>query len=148
MKKGVDYIGVGCGAMVFNNEGKVFLSKRGKKSRNEIGKWDFPGGGVDFGEKCEDAIKREIKEEHDIEIEVIELLEFIDHIIPEEKQHWVSPSFVAKLVSGEAKIMEPEKSEEIKWEELSNINPETLSAPSKSNFNKYIEKHGYNAPNK
>ncbi len=27
MIKGKDYIGVGCGAMIFNDEGKVFLAK-------------------------------------------------------------------------------------------------------------------------
>lgn len=142
MKKGVDYIGVGCGAMIFNDEGKVFISKRGKKARNESGKWDFPGGGVKFGEKCEDAVKREIKEEHDIDVEVVEFLEVVSHIIPEEKQHWVSPSYVAKLVSGEAKIMEPEKCDEIRWVNISEIDPETLSLASKSNFLKYMENYG------
>lgn len=147
MKKGVDYIGVGCGAMIFNDEGKVFLVKRGKGARNEAGKWDFPGGGVKFGEKCEDAVKRELKEEHNISIEVIELLEVVNHIILKEKQHWVSPSYIAKLIFGEAKIMEPEKCDEIKWVNLSEINSNELSRPSKSNYLKYIEKYGYNSPN-
>jgi mutator protein MutT len=142
MIKGKDYIGVGCGAMIFNDEGKVFLSKRGKNVRNEVGKWDFPGGGVKFGEKIEDAVKREIKEEHDIDIEVTEFLEVVNHIIPEENQHWVSPSYVAKLISGKAKIMEPHKCDEIKWVKLSEIDPETLTSASRSNFNKYIEKYG------
>lgn len=141
MIKGKDYIGVGCGAMIFNDEGKVFLSKRGKNVRNEVGKWDFPGGGVKFGEKCEDAVRREVKEEHDIDIEVTEFLEVVNHIIQEENQHWVSPSYVAKLISGEAKIMEPDKCDEIKWVKLSEIDPKTLSSASRSNFDKYIEKY-------
>jgi peptidase E len=41
MKKGIDYIGVGAGAMIFNEKGEVFLAKRGPKSRNEAGKWDL-----------------------------------------------------------------------------------------------------------
>jgi len=114
-KKGVDYIGVGCGAMIFNGEGKLFLAKRGNKDKNEFGKWEFPGGGVEFGEKCEDALKREIKEEFGIDIKVLELLEVSDHIIPEENQHWVAPSYVARLSSGEAKIMEPEKCDDLAW---------------------------------
>lgn len=73
--KGKDFIGVGSGAIIFNDEGKVFIAKRGKGARNEHGKWDFPGGSVEFGEKCEDAVKREIKEEYDFEIEVIEFLD-------------------------------------------------------------------------
>jgi len=144
--KGKDYIGVGSGAMIFNSEGRVFIAKRGSKARDERGKWDFPGGGVRFGEKCADAVKREIKEEHDFEIEVIELLEVVNHILKEEGQHWVSPSFVAKYVSGEPKIIEPEKCEEIKWVELKEIQVDTLSSASRSNFEKYIEKYGYLSP--
>ena len=41
---GIDCIGVGVGAMVFNNEGKVFLAQRGSKATNERGYWEFPGG--------------------------------------------------------------------------------------------------------
>ena len=62
MKKGIDFIGVGVGAIIFNNEGKVLIAQRGLKARNEVGKWEFPGGGVKFGEICENAIKREVKE--------------------------------------------------------------------------------------
>ena len=140
--KGVDYIGVGSGAMIFNSEGKVFMSQRGPKCRNEKGKWDFPGGSVDFGEKCEEAIIREIKEEHDMDIEVVELLEVVNHIIPEEGQHWVSPSFIAKHVSGEAKIMEPEKCTGLRWTDISEVDPEMLTSTSKSNLLKYREKYG------
>jgi len=146
MKKGIDFIGVGTGAMIFNSEGKVFLAKRGEKSRNERGKWDFPGGSVDFGEKCEEAIKREIIEEYGFEIEILSLLEVVNHIIKDEGQHWVSPSFIAKHTNGTAEIKEPEKCSEIKWVNLSEIDPESLSAPSKSNLKKYIDKFGLNPP--
>jgi 8-oxo-dGTP pyrophosphatase MutT (NUDIX family) len=64
MKKGIDYIGVGVGAVIFNREGPVFLARRGKQARNESGKWEFPGGGVEFGETLEHALAREILEEY------------------------------------------------------------------------------------
>lgn len=141
MQKGVDYIGVGTGAMIFNRDGKVFLVKRGSNARNEAGKWDFPGGGVEFGEKCENAVKREIKEEFDMDIEVVELLEVVNHILPEERQHWVSPSYIANHISGEPKIMEPEKTEEIKWVDISEIDPNDLTLPSRFDLEVYKEKY-------
>lgn len=144
MKKGIDFIGVGVGAIIFDNEGKVLLAQRGAKAKNEVGKWEFPGGGVEFGETLEIAIKREIKEEFDIEIKVIEFLEVVDHILPEEKQHWVSPSYVSKLVSGCAKIVEPKKCSNFKWIKFSDIIFDTLSIASKSNYLKFIEKYGIN----
>jgi len=138
------YIGVGVGAIILNRDGKVFLTKRGPKARNEAGKWDFPGGGVEFGEKCEDAVKREIKEEFDMDIEVVELLEVVNHILPEEKQHWVSPSYVARHISGEPKIMEPDKTEEIKWADISEIDPNTLTQPSRFDLEVFKKKYGNN----
>lgn len=57
----------------------------------------MPGGSVEFNEKIEDAIIREIIEEHDFVIEPIELLCVTNHILKEEGQHWVSPSFICKI---------------------------------------------------
>jgi len=46
------------GLIIINNKGKLLLCKR-KKSNN----WQFPQGGVDTGEKSEDAALRELYEE-------------------------------------------------------------------------------------
>ncbi|MDD4990446.1 MAG: NUDIX domain-containing protein [Candidatus Pacebacteria bacterium] len=142
MKKGVDYIGVGAGAIIFNNEGKVFVAQRGPGARNEAGKWDFPGGGVEFGEKCADAVVGEIKEEFEMDIKVLEFLEVLDHFIPQEKQHWVSPSYIAKHINGEPKNIEPHKCLGFKWVDIKDINPDDLSISSRSNYNKFVEKYG------
>lgn len=140
MRKGIDFIGVGSGAVIINNQGKIFLNKRGPKARNESGKWDFPGGSVEFGEKLEDAIAREIKEEHDFLIEAIELLEVCNHIIPEENQHWVSPTFICKVKAGEPKICELEKCEEIGWFDFDEINRLELTLSSRQNYEALKEK--------
>ncbi|MBT3249859.1 MAG: NUDIX domain-containing protein [Candidatus Pacebacteria bacterium] len=112
---GKDCIGVGVGALIFNEEGKMLLALRGQKAKNEVGKWEIPGGAVEFGETIEQALKREIKEELDIEIELQEMLQLCDHIIPEDKQHWVSPTYICQVVSGVPKNLEPEKCDRIGW---------------------------------
>lgn len=115
MKRGVDYIGVGVGAVIVNERGELFFARRGPLAKNERGLWEFPGGAVEFGERMADALKREMREEYGIEIETGELLDVCDHILPEEGQHWVSPSFICRIVSGEPKILEPGKCTEIGW---------------------------------
>ena len=115
MVAGYDFIGVGVGAIVFNEEGEVFLSQRGEKAKNERGTWEFPGGSVEFGETLSDAVRREFMEEYGIEIEIVELLSVDDHILPDEGQHWVSPTYIAKLANGTATINEPEKCSAIGW---------------------------------
>ena len=131
MQKGVDYIGVGIGAVIVNSEGKMFMSKRGMAARNEAGKWEFPGGALEFGEGLEETIKREIKEEFGMEIEIVNQLEPFNHLISEEKQHWVALCFVAKIISGVPTIMEPEKSAAIGWFSLEEVEKMDLAQTAK-----------------
>jgi len=147
MKKGVDYIGVAAGVMVFNAEGKVLLAKRGPKARNERGMWEFPGGSVDFNELRIDAAKREIKEEFNIDVEIISCLHTIDHMIPEEQQHWVSSTYIARWTDGDVTLMEPEKISECIWMELADIESETLSLCTQIDLVAYREKYGNTPPN-
>ncbi len=147
MQKGVDYIGVGVGAVIINPEGQFFLAKRGPKARNESGKWDFPGGGVDFGERVEEALIREIKEEFDFDIEIIELLDVCNHILEDEKQHWVSPTFLCKVKGGEPKICEPEKCAEIGWFGLSEVEEKELTMPTQNDLGIIKDKYSNGLPN-
>jgi 8-oxo-dGTP diphosphatase len=124
VRRGVDYIGVGVGAIIVDRDGQVFLAKRGAKAQNERGLWEFPGGAVEFGETLRDAIKREIREEYGIGIDVGDLLTVTDHILPHENQHWISPSYICTIVDGTPTIIEPEKCEEIGWFALDNIPPD------------------------
>ena len=138
MKAGFDCVGVGCGALIVNEKNETLLLKRTVKTRNRSGFWSKPGGGVEFGEKIEDAVKREIKEELNVDIEIIKFLCFTESILQEEKQHWISFNYLAKIISGEVKNMEPEKHEEIKWFLLDNL-PEKLTHGSMESINEYLK---------
>ncbi len=59
-------------AVLVEHEGKFLLGKRNKK--NAFGKWIIPGGGVDFGETIEEAGIREIKEETNLDVELVKFL--------------------------------------------------------------------------
>ena len=140
MKKGVDYIGVGVGAVIVNKKGEIFLAKRGKKARNEIGKWECPGGGMKFGDTFENTIIREMKEEFDIDIEVTEALEPFNHLIPDEKQHWVALAFICKIKKGIPKILEPDKCVKISWFTLTEMAKMDLTIATKERLRQMKEK--------
>lgn len=140
MKSGIDYIGVGVGAVLVNDKGEIFITKRGQKAKNEKGKWEIPGGSVEFGETLEKALKREMREEVGVEIKLIELLGVYDHIISDEKQHWVSPTFMCKIIKGTPKILEPEKCEVIGWFTLENAQKLDLSLITKHDVKLLIKK--------
>ena len=138
MKAGIDYIGVGCGALIINDEGEFSLQKRGSASKNEAGFWSKPGGAVEYGEKVEGAVIREIKEELGIDIELVKLMGFTNHIIESENQHWISFNFLAKIVGGTPKNLEPNKIEEVRWFKLNEL-PEKLSKTTSEPINQYLE---------
>jgi 8-oxo-dGTP diphosphatase len=58
-------------AAIIINDNKFLICQRSKTDKLS-GKWEFPGGKIEPGETPEECLKREIKEELNIEIEVHE----------------------------------------------------------------------------
>ena len=54
---------LGVRAVVLDAENRVFLVRH-----SYVSGWHLPGGGVDFGETMEQAMRRELKEEGDIDL--------------------------------------------------------------------------------
>ena len=58
---------VGTGIIVRN--GKIFIGQR-PEGKPLAGLWEFPGGKLEAGETIEQCLKRELKEELDVEAEI------------------------------------------------------------------------------
>jgi len=139
VQKGKDYIGVGVGAIICNDQHQLLLCKRGSLARNERGCWECPGGSVEFGETMVAAVKREMQEELGVTIRIIKQLNAIDHLIPGDRQHWVTSGFIVQIIgSNEPKIMEPGKCDEIGWFALDNL-PAPLSIATQHSIVSYQE---------
>ena len=136
MQRGIDYIGVGVGALIVNDSGEIFLAQRGPQANNERGLWECPGGSVEFGETLTDALQREMVEEFGITIAVGDLIDLVDHILPDEGQHWVSPTYRCQIVRGEPQIREPGKCSAIGWFALDQL-PAALSQITRENLINY-----------
>ena len=57
---------------LMRKNGKILLGLR-PKGESLAGSWEFPGGKIDQGENPEQALKRELKEELDIDAEIASL---------------------------------------------------------------------------
>ena len=56
-------------AAIIKYNNKILCTQRDVSKNEEVSfKWEFPGGKVEIGECQEDALKREIKEELDIDV--------------------------------------------------------------------------------
>lgn len=94
-------INVTCAIILFDNQ--ILVTQRSEKMKLPL-KWEFPGGKLEENESDIDCIKREIKEELNIEIEVLKSLSnsiydygtFKINLIP----------FISNYVSGEIVLSE------------------------------------------
>lgn len=59
-------------AVLVQHNNKFLLGRRNKE--NAYGMWVIPGGGIDWGESAQNAGKREIKEETNLDIEIKKFL--------------------------------------------------------------------------
>lgn len=127
MKKGEDFIGVCVVYYCHDGDGNVLLSKRGARSRDEIGTWDPGGGSLEFGETIEETLRREIAEEYGASILSYEFLGYRDvHRTHDgRKTHWIALDFKVLIDPKEARNGEPEKLDAVEWFSLENL-PEPL----------------------
>jgi 8-oxo-dGTP diphosphatase len=52
-------------------------------------------------------------EEVGLKIAIDSLLCVTDHLLPVEGQHWVSPAYLGRVLAGEARNCEPEKTRDV-----------------------------------
>lgn len=113
-----------------DGRGNLLMTLR--TSVHEPGTWCPPGGHLEMGESFFNCCKREVKEEVGLDIQDLEFLGVVNNIFSSEK-HYVNIDFVAKGVSGEPIIGEPEKIGKIGWYPLDNL-PQPLMFPTTNLF--------------
>lgn len=119
-------VGVGVGAVICDEAGRVLLLRRGVQARNEQGMWACPGGALTVGESLQEAIVREVREECGLAIVVRCQLGAFDHLLPDGTQ-WVSIAYLAQVGDGgEPVVQEPGKCSACAWFVLDGL-PEPLS---------------------
>ena len=71
-------------AAIIIYDNKILCVQRGESKLNYISKkYEFPGGKIELGETKEEAIKREILEELNLEIEVRDEYMTVNHQYPD-----------------------------------------------------------------
>lgn len=92
-------------AAVIFREGKVLCVQRAEHEKEYISsKWEFPGGKVERGEDRIQALKREILEELQLEIQNLELVGTVEYTYPDF--HLVMHAYTCKIFSGEPVLTE------------------------------------------
>lgn len=106
MKAGKDFIGVGLGVIITNEQNQIYLQKRGPGCRDQVGEWELPGGELERGEDLETAAVREVEEETGLLVKIKDCV-----VIAQELylSHWLSFTYTAEVIGGEMSCREPTK---------------------------------------
>lgn len=104
-------------AAIIIDNGKYFATQRGYGEWK--GYWEFPGGKIEVNETPEDALRREIHEELETEINVGDKVCTIEYDYP--KFHLSMDCFYAKVFSGGLVLKEHEAAKWLSKSELDNV---------------------------
>ena len=96
---------------------EIFATQRGYGQWH--GWWEFPGGKMEAGESSQEALRREIREELDAEIEIGDLLETVEWDYPEF--HLTMHCFICTLLSESVHLNEHEAAAWLTKETLSTV---------------------------
>ena len=124
---------IGVGAVIVCN-GRILLEKR--KGEPGKGKWSIPGGLVELGERAEQTVIREVREETNLEVESPELIDVVDSITFDDdgriKYHFVIIDYFVKLKGGTVKAADD--AAELKWVPFSEVEKYDLTRTFKEFF--------------
>lgn len=85
------------------------------------GKLCFPGGHVEMFETAEVAVRRETIEECGLKVGKVEMIGFTEDLYRKENKHYITIFFLGEYIGGDPVTMEPEKIDQWKWYEISDL---------------------------
>ncbi|KUO75004.1 MAG: NUDIX hydrolase [Desulfosporosinus sp. BRH_c37] len=88
-------------AAIILKDNKILIAQRAPDDKL-AGKWEFPGGKIEPSETPQECLKREIREELDVEIEVLDF--FGESIYTYHSGTIQLMAFWCKLISGDLKL--------------------------------------------
>ena len=76
--KGVSFPGITTVFICHDGNGRIFLTRRSQNTRDEHGRWDVGGGGLKHGQSLEQNLRREVKEEYNVDPLQVDFVGYVE----------------------------------------------------------------------
>lgn len=138
---GKAHIKVGCEAYITKGN-KVLLGLR--KNTFGAGTWALPGGHLEFLERADECLSREIKEEMNLNVPThdMELLALTDDLQHDNNLHYIHITFAVDIKNKEPELAEPEYCEEWRWFPIDDM-PKEIFPPHQKIFKTIASQRTY-----
>jgi len=107
------------------NDVEVLIAKRRDNRSIYPGKWECGGGPIHPGENCEEAVKRQMKDELGIIIDKVKIFGTYEIITPELKQKKIPGikfiCFWKEYVNGREPQIDPQEFSEWRWQSVGDL---------------------------
>lgn len=104
-------------AAIIRDGGRIFAAQRGYGKFKDG--WEFPGGKIEAGETPEEALRREIKEELNTEVEVGSLFDTVEYDYPDF--HLSMKVYWCMVIEGRLDLLEAEDARWLTAETLDGV---------------------------
>jgi mutator protein MutT len=117
----IQKINVGASAIIKNSKGEILLGKRSKDMPFYPNTWNLPGGLLDYKEKLEQSVIREVKEELGINVKIIKKSDKVYEVFPTRacSFHTINFVYYCEIIEGNPKSLD--ETTQVKWFKPSEI---------------------------
>lgn len=92
---------LGVGAIIFEDDMVLLVERAGEPLK---GWWSIPGGLLETGEKLEDALRREVREETGLAVDILSRFDIFERIMRDTEgraeYHYVLVDYICRVASG------------------------------------------------
>jgi len=117
---------------IIHKDGKTLLLRRASGRETILGRYELPGGKLEYGEQPEDALGRYLRDDAGLTVrttQLFDVLSYIDH--DNRDMQYVIILYLVSLDHDDVKIILNQNYDHYLWEKLSNIHQEELTESAK-----------------
>lgn len=117
---------------IIRRDGKTLLLRRASGRPTILGKYELPGGKLEYGEQPEDALARNLLEETSLTIQTAQLFDVLTYIDHDDRDmQYVFILYLVSVGAGGEKITLSQNYDHYIWKEMSNIQQSDLTESAK-----------------